>query len=36
MIDNASPHYWDSESIVELIHIIDLWNNFSWKKELFN
>ena len=36
MIDNASPHYWDSESIVELIDIIDPSNNFSWKKELFN
>ena len=35
-IDNASPHYWDSESIVDLIDITNPSNNFSWKKVLLS
>ena len=34
IIHNASSHYWDSESIVDLIDIINPSNNFSWKKVL--
>ena len=31
-VDNASPCYWDSESIVDLIDVTNPSNNFSWKK----
>ena len=35
-IDNASPRYWDSESIVDLIDITNPSNNFSWKEVLLS
>ena len=33
-IDNASPYYWDSNGIVDLVDIQNPRNNFSWKKLL--
>ena len=36
IIHNASPHYWDSQSIVDLIDIINPSNNFFWKKVLLS
>ena len=36
IIHNVSPHYWDSEPIVDLIDIINPSNNFSWKEVLLS
>ena len=35
-VDNASPHHWDSESIVDHIDITNHSNNFTWKKVLLS
>ena len=34
--DNASPYYWDSNGIVDLVDIQNPKNNFSWKKLLLS
>ena len=31
-IDEASPHYWDLNGIVDLVDMMNAKNNFSWKK----